>query len=101
MSFLKNLLMNLMGGNKWSHGGGHYSGGHGSRSKHGYDSYGSNSHSGSSSAEVICFRCNQPNSSVAKYCQGCGASLMQSACTGCGTTLALGAKFCGQCGKQS
>jgi predicted amidophosphoribosyltransferase len=41
------------------------------------------------------------NPLAARFCFQCGGSMQPARCTQCATTLAVGAKFCGQCGKQA
>ena len=43
-----------------------------------------------------CPRCGE--STVGRYCSGCGAPLRDVRCTQCGTALAPGARFCNDCG---
>lgn len=43
-----------------------------------------------------CPRCGE--STVGRYCSGCGAPLRDVRCTHCGTALAPGARFCNDCG---
>ncbi|MFL5320316.1 MAG: SPFH domain-containing protein [Myxococcaceae bacterium] len=52
--------------------------------------------------QVFCTKCGQPGSG--KFCANCGNALPVAGpkkCVDCGTDLTPGAKFCGNCGKQS
>jgi membrane protease subunit (stomatin/prohibitin family) len=100
MSILKNLLGNLMGVNHQMGGGGGHHGGSKGYSKHGYSSYTQTEQAPPSVSNVMCPQCNQPNSSGARFCQGCGNSLLPTNCSGCQSTLPAGTRFCGQCGKS-
>eukprot|EP00913_Durusdinium_trenchii_P008894 g8360.t1 len=47
-----------------------------------------------------CRECRRVNGAGMKFCQGCGASLVEP-CLSCGTPLSAWTQFCGQCGKNS
>lgn len=103
MSFFKQLLMNFLRGNKW--GGHHGSSGYGNN-RHGYSKHGNYNTNPfadpiATQSSQTCPNCNAANLESARFCQGCGASLVGTTCTSCGAALAVGAKFCGQCGKAS
>src|SRR5919107_3385722 len=46
---------------------------------------------------MICTSCGADNPIAAKFCNDCGASLLQT-CTSCGTANAPTARFCSECG---
>ncbi len=48
---------------------------------------------------LMCAVCGKP-AGTGKFCQECGASLGPANCPGCGAALAVGAKFCGECGQK-
>lgn len=50
--------------------------------------------------QVTCPACTAP-SGGGKFCQNCGADLSARRCPSCSASVALGAKFCGQCGKPA
>lgn len=49
------------------------------------------------SRTTVCPSCGQP-AGTGKFCNNCGAPLAMNKCPNCGATLALGVKFCGECG---
>ncbi len=86
MSFWERLL-----------GGGHHrrDGHHGSRR---YDTPDPAPRPSPVPAGVACPSCATVSAAAARFCQGCGQSLLPRGCAGCGATLLAGARFCGQCG---
>ncbi|MCW4023910.1 MAG: zinc ribbon domain-containing protein [Candidatus Bathyarchaeota archaeon] len=57
-------------------------------------------------AEVLCWKCKQKNTSAAKFCRACGAKLLSTAsapssvaCPKCGASNSSTARFCRKCGK--
>ena len=57
-------------------------------------------------ASILCPNCHTPNLPAAKYCRGCGSSLIQPevpttvvACPNCGRSNNSSARFCSSCGK--
>ena len=46
---------------------------------------------------AACASCGHENPAGAKFCNGCGAALLE-ACSSCGTSNAPGARFCSECG---
>src|ERR671931_2682335 len=46
---------------------------------------------------MTCPACGADNPEGAKFCNGCGASLLR-VCSSCGTSNASGARFCSECG---
>src|SRR5439155_27177113 len=53
--------------------------------------------SGSRLSEMPCPNCGTENPESAKFCNGCGGSLLP-VCSSCGTSNASGARFCSECG---
>src|SRR5262245_12428338 len=49
---------------------------------------------------MMCPRCQHTNSSVAKFCESCGARLTRH-CVRCGMALSAGANFCPECGRPA
>jgi len=102
MSFLKHILTNLMGSNKWGshHSSKDYGDSHQNYSRHNNYNPSSFNKTFTAQRDLICSKCNFANPSTASFCQGCGASVVASTlCISCGVSLVPGAKFCGQCGK--
>src|SRR6266566_9804604 len=48
-------------------------------------------------SEMLCPNCGSENPESAKFCNGCGGSLLP-VCSSCGTSNASGARFCSECG---
>lgn len=48
---------------------------------------------------TICPQCGQPAGS-GNFCSHCGATLTRNQCPNCGADVALGLKFCGECGAR-
>ena len=46
---------------------------------------------------MLCPNCGTENPESAKFCNGCGGSLLP-VCSSCGTSNASGARFCSECG---
>src|SRR6266566_5161578 len=46
---------------------------------------------------MLCPNCGSENPESAKFCNGCGGSLLP-VCSSCGTSNASGARFCSECG---
>ena len=53
-----------------------------------------------SSKATVCPNCGKPVGSE-RFCSSCGAQVATPKCTQCGNDLALGAKFCGNCGAKA
>ncbi|MBP2046533.1 zinc ribbon domain-containing protein [Methanobacterium aggregans] len=52
---------------------------------------------------IICPKCGNYNSESAKFCTGCGSTLVKNDhlyCSECGAINSLNAKFCQECGKE-
>lgn len=47
---------------------------------------------------LVCSHCQFENPDDHKYCQGCGASLIEKECPTCGASVALDAEYCLHCG---
>ena len=48
---------------------------------------------------IVCPSCGKP-SGGGKFCNNCGANVSLNKCPGCGAQVALGVRFCGQCGSK-
>ena len=49
--------------------------------------------------QTICSECGKP-AGEGKFCNNCGASLSLTKCPSCGNKVAIGTKFCGECGTK-
>jgi len=49
---------------------------------------------------AVCAKCNAENAQNAKFCSGCGESMLppSAKCVKCDSDIAIGAKFCPECG---
>jgi class 3 adenylate cyclase/tetratricopeptide (TPR) repeat protein len=45
-----------------------------------------------------CPKCEHENTAEARFCENCGASLLQGCCANCGAPVSQRAKFCSECG---
>ncbi len=50
-----------------------------------------------SASEILCKKCNAPNTKGSKFCKNCGANLVVK-CTNCGADIEDADKFCPECG---
>ncbi|MCP2086103.1 UNVERIFIED_ORG: ribosomal protein L40E [Paraburkholderia sediminicola] len=102
MGFWEKMLSGHRGGGH--HGGGYRSGGHGDWGRgDGYDSRddgngGRPPPTSTLTTGVTCSGCRAVNTTSARFCQQCGASLASAACKECQALLPAGARFCQQCG---
>ncbi len=48
---------------------------------------------------LVCPKCNKP-CGEGKFCNNCGANLSLNKCPSCGNSVAMGVRFCGECGNK-